>query len=87
MNFWYHLCESRLPLTSLQRSVQGLEHYLGSNESSKLQELKTLIEQKDTLDYHYALQRVLKGWLFIHIPLSMVFMLLLVLHIVLALSF
>jgi len=46
-----------------------------------------LVRQKDGLDYHYALQLVLKGWLFTHIPLTYSLLLLTLVHVVLVFAF
>ena len=45
------------------------------------------MKKKNELDYQYALQGVLKGWLFIHIPLTYGMLLLAITHLVLAYAF
>jgi hypothetical protein len=45
------------------------------------------VRQKDGLDYHQALQFMLRGWLFIHIPLTYSLMIFSVMHIVLVYAF
>ena len=38
--------------------------------------LRELIVKKDDLDFHYALQRALKAWLFVHVPMTGVMLML-----------
>ena len=46
-----------------------------------------LVRQKDGLDYHRALQRALKLWLFVHLPFTYALMLFTLFHIVLVFAF
>lgn len=86
-NFWLHLMEVRRPLNTLLKEIGELDRYAGSDDKGTLQRLGQLVRQKDVLDYHYALQSVLKAWLFIHIPFTYGLLLLVVLHVVLVYSF
>jgi hypothetical protein len=49
--------------------------------------LEQLIKQKNMLDQHNALQKALKGWLFIHVPLTYSTAILIPVHIVLVYAF
>jgi peptidoglycan biosynthesis protein MviN/MurJ (putative lipid II flippase) len=49
--------------------------------------LRRLVERKDQVDYAHALQTVLKGWLFVHIPATYGLILLAMLHVLLVYSF
>ena len=69
-NVFLHLVESKRPLRQLYDKVDDISRYCNDEEVTSLGSLKVLIEKKDTLDYHYSLQVVLKTWLFIHIPFS-----------------
>ncbi len=44
-------------------------------------------DAKDALDYHHAMQGVLKGWLFVHIPLTYVTLIFIVVHVVIVHTF
>ena len=46
-----------------------------------------LVQKKAKLDLHQVFQRWLRGWLFIHVPLTSVMVLLVILHIFLAVGF
>ena len=50
-------------------------------------ELGELVLMKDDLDYHYALQGALKIWLFVHIPVTFVMLILAVFHGLMAQAF
>ena len=86
-NFWLHLFQIRRPLSTLLNRITDLNRYLNERERATLDQIATLVRQKDGLDYHYALQLVLKGWLFTHIPLTYSLLLFAVVHIVLVFAF
>ena len=86
-HFWAHLFDSRRPLVQLQHGIQDLRRYTDESETEYLNQLEELVELKVGLDYHYALQKTLKGWLFFHIPLSLALLILTVVHLALVLSF
>lgn len=65
-----HLMQSRKPLHDLLGELEAIERYLSDTERGMAQELGDLIETKDGLDYHYAMQGALKVWLFVHVPLT-----------------
>jgi hypothetical protein len=46
-----------------------------------------LLREKRRLDFHYALQGLLKAWLFVHIPFTYSLLLFIVVHIVLVFGF
>ncbi len=65
-----HLRQSRRPLHSLRHELEALERYLAEAERQVVVELYELIEAKNALDYHAAMQGLLKGWLLLHIPIT-----------------
>jgi len=69
------------------KQTTNMDRYLNDKEREFAEKLRQLIEKKDELDYHYALQAILKGWLFIHIPLTYGMIILAVIHLVLAYAF
>jgi hypothetical protein len=86
-NFWFHLIEVRRPLKRVLQEMNNLNRYLTVKERATLGQVEALVRQKDGLDYHRALQLVLKGWLFVHIPLTYSLLLFTVAHIILVLAF
>jgi hypothetical protein len=74
-------------LVSAERRLQGilaemntLDRYLNGPEKALAGEIRDWIETKQNLDFQYAAQRLLKLWLFVHIPLTYSLILLGVTH-------
>jgi hypothetical protein len=65
-----HLLGSRVPVQRLCREVRALERYLRGADAERLAAIEERIVAKDNLDYQYAWQGLLKGWLFVHLPLT-----------------
>ena len=74
---WYFRCPRFLisHLTGADKSDSWLDHqfsnsrqYLSEHEQDFLDELHTLAAHKNSLDLHFAAQRLLKGWLLVHVP-------------------
>ncbi|HZV33677.1 MAG TPA: hypothetical protein VFB72_03805 [Verrucomicrobiae bacterium] len=86
-NLYLHLLEVRRPLNLLQNKINDLDRYLNARERETLDKIALLVRQKDGLDYHQALQLLLRGWLFVHIPLTYSLMIFSVVHIVLVYAF
>ena len=86
-NYFSHVISSSRNLFSLINQIANMERYLNDKEREFSAELRDLVEQKDELDYHYALQTTLKSWLFVHVPLTYGMVLLALVHLVLAYAF
>jgi hypothetical protein len=86
-NFAHHLIESRAPLNRLTSELEELRRYQTEAERPLLEQLLALVRQKDTLDYHQALQRTLKLWLFVHLPLTWSLLIFSLVHIALVYAF
>ncbi len=82
-----HLFESRRPRQTWKEEFAALDRYLDDSERESSRELYELVLIKDDLDYHYALQGTLRVWLFIHVPLTYVLLILGLFHGLLAQSF
>jgi hypothetical protein len=82
-----HWFEVRTPLNLLLNKIADLNRYLNESERATMDEIAMLVRQKDGLDYHYALQLVLKLWLFVHIPLTYSLLLWTLAHVVLVFAF
>jgi hypothetical protein len=68
--WWLPLAGSDPLLLQVQRELQALQRYLNPDEQAIARELAECIEAKRDLDYQYAGNRLLKLWLFVHIPLT-----------------
>ncbi|HXU77590.1 MAG TPA: hypothetical protein VN794_13540 [Methylomirabilota bacterium] len=84
-NFVHHLAESRRPLNALVAELEDLRRYQAEKE--RVEQLLTLVRQKDALDYHRALQSMLKLWLFVHLPLTWSLLIFSLVHIALVYGF
>ena len=60
--------------------LDDINRRLDERELVYSERLRRLVEQKDRLDYAYALQTMLKVWLFVHVPTTYGLILLALLH-------
>jgi len=86
-NYWLHLLESRRPLNSVLDEINDLRRYLNDAERATLDQLEALARRKDGLDYHHALQSMLKLWLFVHLPFTYSLLLFTAAHVVIVYAF
>jgi len=86
-NVWLHLMEVRRPLNILLNQINDLNRYLNDKERETMDKIAGLVRQKDALDYHHAVQATLKGWLFVHIPVTYSLLLFSFVHIILVFAF
>jgi hypothetical protein len=52
----------------IEHRIANSRHYLNEFEAEFLDELHALAEEKDKIDFHFAAQRLMKGWLLVHVP-------------------
>lgn len=64
----------------LLRSLRDLQRYLNAQERTSSERLFGMVRQKDDLDFHDARQRLLKLWLFFHIGMTCLLVILGTLH-------
>lgn len=86
-NFGPHLFGSSHALNSMLADLGEAKKYLSHAEKSAAIELAALVREKNALDLHRSMQLVLKGWLFVHIPLTYAMLAFIGIHIVLVYSF
>lgn len=86
-NFGRHLANSRRPLNTLLAQISEVRRYVNEEEQKAVDALARLVRQKDALDFHRALQLTLKGWLFVHIPLTYALLVLIGGHLLLVYGF
>ena len=82
-----HIFESRRPLAGLRRELRAVERYLPPAGREKLAAIEERLVVKDALDYQHAIHVVMKGWLFVHVPLAYGILLLIAVHIILFYAF
>ena len=67
----------------IQHHFSGAHRYLNSLERECLDELYKLADKKNKIDFHYALQSLIKYWLFFHIPIAIAMFVLALWHLLL----
>jgi hypothetical protein len=82
-----HLFEDQRGLQALLARIEDLKRFTNDQENKVLNEFAELVRERDRLDYHAALQGVLKGWLFVHIPFTVSLLIFTLAHIVLVFGF
>jgi hypothetical protein len=83
-HYWFHLFQSSRPRHALMDEIASWTRYLNEADRKRAAELADLVCAKDDLDYHHALQKTLKTWLFVHIGLTYAMILLAIVHAVMA---
>lgn len=71
----------------LVADIGDLDRYLASDQRQISRQLCQIVEQRDQLDYHHALQSRLKAWLFVHIGFTYSLLLFSIFHMILAHAF
>jgi len=86
-NYWHHLVESHRPRHTFATEFSDLDRYLSDRERQIVGELSQIVYVKDDLDYQHALQKTLKGWLFVHIAATYSLLVFVVAHIIVVHAF
>ncbi len=86
-NLWSHLGQSRRRRQALLGEIDALRRYVKESDRESLTQIAELVCLKDDLDYRYACQCALKGWLFVHSPLTYGLLLVMGVHIVVVYAF
>ncbi len=82
-----HIIGSQRPLKLLTGEIDNLMRYVDKQSQIKLEFLKTLIVEKDRLDYAAVHFGLTKGWLLVHVPVTYALIILSVLHIFVVYAF
>jgi len=82
-----HLVAARTPYRQWNETAAAERQFMTTDEQDSLERLLQLVHKKIDLDFQHVMQALLKGWLFVHIPLSFCLLLLAVLHMILVYSF
>lgn len=80
-NVVYHLMGWTRAMRDLESEIGAMDRYLNDNEREVAAQILERVQLKDDLDYQWARQLVLKGWLFVHIPLTFSLLILVGLHV------
>ena len=82
-HFWSHVMGSRAGPHWVRHEVANMHRYLNDVELQHLDRLTSLAYTKTRVDFQYAAQTIMKGWLLIHLPLSVAVMALATWHFIL----
>ena len=82
-----HWFEDQSRVQRVLARVEDLKRFTNDSENQVLEEFAELVRERDRLDYHAALQGILKGWLFVHIPFTVSLLVFILAHIVLVFGF
>ena len=67
-NLSAHLRKSKLPLKAVRDALDSVADKANPSEQEALRSIRSLAAEKDDLDFQYAHQGLLTGWLFVHVP-------------------
>lgn len=79
---WIYFLDPKAGIQDRLRELEFLRRLLGAEDQGRLDELQTLYRAKLEMDASYTLQRALRWWLYGHIPVSFVLILLVGIHLV-----
>ena len=82
-HFWSHILGSREGPHWVRHETTNMRRYLIEEEQAHFDRLTDLAYTKTRVDFQYAVQTVMKGWLLIHLPLSVAVMTLATWHFIL----
>jgi hypothetical protein len=86
-NFTAHLIGSQRPLKRLTDEIDNLSRYVDQQSQEKLAFIKTLVVEKDRLDFARVSLGLTRGWLFVHVPVTYALIVLAVLHVLVVYAF
>jgi hypothetical protein len=86
-NFTAHLIGSQRPLRRLTDEIDNLSRYVDQGNREKLAAIRSLVIEKDRLDFARVYLGLAKGWVFVHVPVTYALMVLTVLHILVVYAF
>lgn len=69
---------------TIRRDLMAFSHlgkYLDAADKKQLDEMEAIYKTKLEIDAHYTLQKTLRSWLMLHIPVSILIFMLLVIHV------
>ncbi len=78
-----HLLGGRKGIHWVNQHISTARRYLNDTERGYLDKLNDLASKKNRIDFHFAIQSVMKLWLLIHVPASVALLLLALWHLLL----
>lgn len=84
---WIYLLDITGGIKAWLKEFQYLESFLDDEERARLEELERIYRTKLEIDAHYTLQQVLRGWLWLHVPTSLLLLAFLAVHVTVVLLY
>ena len=85
--YWSYLIGSNADKAWLTRHLDSVRRYLNAEEMGYLDQIQNLAERKSLVDEHFARQDVMKKWLLMHLPLSILVFAMSIWHVILIYSY
>jgi hypothetical protein len=82
-----HLVGSQRPLKRMTDEIDNLSRYVDQSGREKLVTIRSLVVEKDRLDFARVYLGLSKAWLFVHVPVTYALVVLTVLHILVVHAF
>jgi hypothetical protein len=86
-NYVTHLVGSQRPLKRLIEEIDALSGFVDQHGQEKLATIRSLVIEKDRLDFGRVYLGLAKGWLLVHVPVTYGLTVLMVLHILVVHAF
>jgi hypothetical protein len=86
-NYIAHLIGSQRPLKRLTDEIDNLSPYVDAPNQARLAAIKTLVSEKDRLDFARVYLGLSRAWLFVHVPVTYALIVLGVLHVLVVYAF
>jgi hypothetical protein len=86
-NFTAHLIGSQRPLKRLTDEIDNLSRYVDQRSQEKLAAIRTLVIEKDRLDFARVHLGLAKAWPFVHVPVTYALFVLTLLHVLVVYAF
>jgi hypothetical protein len=82
-----HFIGSQRPLKRLTDEIDSLSRYVDQRSQDKLAAVRSLVVEKDGLDFARVYLWLAKAWLFVHVPATYALIVLTVLHVLVVYAF
>ena len=81
--FWSYLFGGNADKAWLTRHLNSVRRYLNSDETVYLDQIQKLAERKSLIDEHFARQGIMKKWLLMQLPISILVFAMSIWHVIL----
>jgi hypothetical protein len=78
--FWTHTLHSGRAQREFKIELAAQKRFLSEREQTVIDRIAEKIKRKNDLDYQFAMQTILKFWLFVHVPLTYALLVMSVFH-------